>query len=366
MLNKSFVKKLDESLNRKQVGSTNVTRYKIEDSYLVLAAVRVGIGGLTYHNGAAAFLEALKFWRYGENIYNLFFQRGAILNAYTTLEFTDYVFLSKEESINENLNLLLTFLYHHQYDEKTISLERNIIINEINGAGTARLNGQESIEKERHCILGSAESISRMGRKEFELISQKYYTPENTSIYVIGGNQDIDLFHIPTAVMTTQYGKPTHKVNVNEVEMNKDMILLPVEHGDYLKNRMICHLIADMIKHLAQQLEYDVSVGLFISTNQHSCYLKVKKSDQKRFSSLIQQLSMDEHFIETYIKDYQWRFMNELVINFNQLHNIYDYMTEYRLGEYTVAELFGSLDSVDKLDILAVRNELINQLTVGE
>ena len=144
--------------------------------------------------GAAHYLEHKLFdMPDGRDITGEFARLGASVNAFTSYDRTAYYF-SCTEHFEENLQLLLDFVYTPYFTEETVEKERGIIDQEIG----MNLDSPDSVVFEeltrslyaahpiRNPILGTRESIREITPDTLHLIHRAFYTPANMMLCVLG------------------------------------------------------------------------------------------------------------------------------------------------------------------------------------
>lgn len=152
-------------------------------------------------NGSAHFIEHLIFKRNGpETYFDLFADDDAVLNAYTTMFRTNFVF-STTTNLKKNLLSLFDLVFSWFADEKSFELEKRIITNEIliykNQKTTQnRINALDVFFPE-FCnganILGEENDILDIEYTHLLKIYQETYRPENISLFVVGSQVEDEI-----------------------------------------------------------------------------------------------------------------------------------------------------------------------------
>lgn len=138
---------------------------------------------------------------------------GGYNNAFTGLEYTAYYVVVPREGFSVAFDLLLDALRHSVFDPEEIERERQVILEEINRQEDAPPQKLQMIFLEEifrgipyeRPILGTPESLHRIGRNEFSTFLRDYYTPDNVVVAIAGDvEQDRILREITEATVNWQ------------------------------------------------------------------------------------------------------------------------------------------------------------------
>ncbi|MBE3570405.1 MAG: insulinase family protein [Bacillales bacterium] len=202
-----------ESMTEKAFLGNKLTIYRIKypNSYMRLVNIQVNFGSRDYmlksqNNiqylpyGAAHFLEHLMFWKGNHNVYEDFFKRNAILNAFTTYTDTNFMFNTRPEFVSENLEELFSILNQHQLNDAIVEQEKRVIKNEID---TAKMD--QWVDKHYRMLhllcngspvsiypAGNHSDIDSLTTKELKTAYQTFYQPKNMKLFIIGGREELD------------------------------------------------------------------------------------------------------------------------------------------------------------------------------
>lgn len=154
------------------------------------------IAGHTYEtpSGVAHFLEHVKFnMRDGVTAHDEFYKIGGDSNAFTTFKYTSYVVFTTSKK-QENLNLLLDFVYNPYFTKKMITKEKGIIIEEANMTNDDAHskvfydNLKNVLQKSnyRNLITGETEDIKKISVDDIKLVYETFYHPENMFLVLTG------------------------------------------------------------------------------------------------------------------------------------------------------------------------------------
>lgn len=146
-----------------------------------------------YPKGIAHFLEHKLFEQEEGNIFDKFAERGASPNAFTNFQLTTYYFTSTE-GFEENLKLLVNFVYNPHLTEENVNKEKGIIEQEIrmyddNPNFRVYYNTLESMYFDhpvQYDIAGTVESIYEITPELLYECYNTFYVPENMVITIVG------------------------------------------------------------------------------------------------------------------------------------------------------------------------------------
>lgn len=153
-----------------------------------------------YPKGIAHFLEHKLFEQEEGNIFNKFAEQGASPNAYTNFQITTYYFTSTE-GFNDNLRLLINFVYNPHLTEENVNKEKGIIEQEIrmyedNPNFRVYYNALEGMYFDhpvQYDIAGTVESIYKITPELLYECYNTFYVPENMVLSIVG---DVDVKEI--------------------------------------------------------------------------------------------------------------------------------------------------------------------------
>ncbi|MBE6933258.1 MAG: insulinase family protein [Ruminococcaceae bacterium] len=150
----------------------------------------------TSPEGVAHYLEHKTFDMADGNAMQIFAQRGASPNAFTSYSMTAYYFDCTEQ-FEDNLRLLLEFVSIPYYTEESVEKERGIIEQEIrmyeDNAESRVYENLFACLYENHPvrvpIAGTVESIQRITAQTLNDCHRAFYDPSNMMLCVVG---DVD------------------------------------------------------------------------------------------------------------------------------------------------------------------------------
>lgn len=149
-------------------------------------------------DGTAHYLEHKLFESEERDTFSLFAQTGAVCNAGTSFDYTQYYF-SCTNNFKKNLEILLDFVQEPYFTAENVEKERGIIGQEItmyrDNPGwrvfTNLLEGLYAENPVRNDIAGTVESIAEITEKTLYDCYNAYYNPANMFLCV-AGNFDPD------------------------------------------------------------------------------------------------------------------------------------------------------------------------------
>lgn len=222
--------------------------------------------------GVAHFLEHKMFENEdGVDAFSLYSETGAFANAYTGFDCTSYIFTATEK-IDENLDILLSFVGNPHFTEQTIAKEQGIIGQEIKmyddiaewRSTFAMLEGLYQNHPVKDEIAGTVESIAEITPEILYDCCSAFYNPANMALSAAG---NITMAQLQAAVERAQLPKQTATPTVRifpqepkEVAKKMQEIHMPVAmpafvlgykekplQGDTTKVEVICDMISELI-----------------------------------------------------------------------------------------------------------------------
>ncbi|MDR1101138.1 MAG: insulinase family protein [Clostridiales bacterium] len=156
------------------------------------------VGGQEMPDGIAHFLEHKLFEQPGGgNAFDEFSRTGASANAYTSFSSTCYLF-SATRGFDENLRILLDFVFRPYFTDENVAKEQGIIAQEIKMYDDEPgwrvffnlLGGIYHNHPVRKDIAGTVDSIGQITPETLTRCYSAYYHPSNMALVVVG---DVDL-----------------------------------------------------------------------------------------------------------------------------------------------------------------------------
>lgn len=186
---------------QKKVLSNGLTvLYEERDSESVVIQVLVKIGSEHENKnnlGVAHFVEHRLFEtkkRKQRQIASEIENLGGEINAFTSKETTNYYVYLPKKYFDKGLDIISDMLQNAYFDEKEIEKEKKIILEEVKlWSDDPKLHQWVLFEKELfngHSAgnpgLGTIKSISQMKKSDLVEFYEKYYTPKNMIITIVG------------------------------------------------------------------------------------------------------------------------------------------------------------------------------------
>lgn len=144
-------------------------------------------------DGVAHFLEHKMFENEDGDAFSLYAKTGASANAYTSYDKTCYIFTANDH-IDENLDILLSFVSKPYFTKETVEKEQGIIGQEIkmydDSAEWRVMTSTFACLYHNHPvaadIAGSVESIAKITPEMLYACTEAFYRPQNMVLSVAG------------------------------------------------------------------------------------------------------------------------------------------------------------------------------------
>lgn len=181
-------------------------------------------------NGLAHFLEHIKF-NINENstAHDEFYKIGGDANAFTTFKWTSYIVFATGNK-NENLNLLLDYVYNPYFTKKMINKEKGIIIEEANMSNDDPYslifyNNLKAIlqkSKYRNIITGEVEDIKKIELDDIKNVYDSFYHPKNMFLIITGNFNPYEMAKITEENLSKkEFKEYIEPVIIDETEPKK-------------------------------------------------------------------------------------------------------------------------------------------------
>jgi len=200
-----FTKKYNDKLNETIYEGTNefglrviVMPKKFTKSYAIIGtkygSIDSSFNGIDVPDGIAHFLEHKLFEQPdGGNAFDEFSKMGANSNAFTSFNETAYLF-SSTDNYDENLRILLNFVYSPYFTDENVAKEQGIIGQEIKmyddePSWRAFFNMLGLLFKNhpvRKDIAGTIETISKITPQTLNVCYSTFYHPSNMVLVCVG------------------------------------------------------------------------------------------------------------------------------------------------------------------------------------
>lgn len=151
-------------------------------------------------DGIAHYLEHKLFEKKdGTNAFDDYARTGASANAYTGFSSTCYLF-SCTDNLEENLEILLSFVAEPYFTDENVEKERGIITQEIrmyddDPGWSVYFNLLKCMYSKfpiRKDIAGTAETIAEITPEVLYTCYNSFYNPENMILFITGDVSDVD------------------------------------------------------------------------------------------------------------------------------------------------------------------------------
>ena len=181
-------------------------------------------------NGVAHFLEHIKF-NINENstAHDEFYKIGGDANAFTTFKWTSYIVFATGNK-NENLNLLLDYVYNPYFTKKMINKEKGIIIEEANMSNDDpyslifynNLKAVLQKSKYRNLITGEVEDIKKIELDDIKNVYDNFYHPKNMFLIITGNFNPYEMAKITEENLSKkEFKEYIEPVIIDETEPKK-------------------------------------------------------------------------------------------------------------------------------------------------
>ncbi len=185
-------------------------------------------------DGTAHYLEHKLFESEEKDAFSQFAQTGAMCNAGTSFDYTQYYF-SCTNNFRKNLEILLGFVQDPYFTPDNVEKERGIIGQEITmyrdnpnwRVFTGLLEGMYKVNPVRNDIAGTVESIAEITDKTLYDCYNAYYNPANMFLCVAGNfdpNEVVEICdqklqsRLPLDVKSAPFDEP-NEVNLASTEI---------------------------------------------------------------------------------------------------------------------------------------------------
>tara|TARA_Y100000780_G_scaffold231939_1_gene259904 strand:+ start:526 stop:1803 length:1278 start_codon:yes stop_codon:yes gene_type:complete len=200
-------------------------------SELVSIGIFVNIGSryeTKDNHGIAHFLEHMMFKGTKNLTYDKIAEKldsvGASYNAGTSYEYTYYYIYGHIEHLELFIKIILDIFFNPTFTNETISSERNVVLEEY------RMSRDDNVDilyniVHNHIfsnsnlsrnILGTEESIRSLNKQKLKSFREKYYTPNNSIISLIGDYKNDHIKLIEKIVNRYPYKKTTLDLKINK------------------------------------------------------------------------------------------------------------------------------------------------------
>ena len=228
-------------------GLTVIVEKRKTKSVTVQVMVRTGSN---YENekiaGISHFIEHMVFEgtknRTAIQIANEIESLGGEINAATSTERTIYYITVLKKYFDTAINVLADLIQNPLFEEKPLEKERGVVLDEVNMViddpkKYQWVLFQKTMYKKhpaRNPIYGTAEAIKTITRQDMTNYYEKYYTPNNMIITVVGNVKDAEQ-KIEQA-FKFQQGETARRETVKEPELEKPEVF--IENREILQSYM--------------------------------------------------------------------------------------------------------------------------------
>jgi zinc protease len=238
------------------------------------------------NNGISHFLEHLMFKgtkNYSsEKLFNELDNVGAIYNAETGFEYTNFYITGHSDYIELYLDILIDIFINATYKDKDIETERGVIDEEINmykndiedimNDGINRIMFNNSSLK--YPILGTKKTLDRLTRKDIVQFRKNFYVPERSVLIVAGsfGKYDKDqLFKfIGPKLNEMPMGNTEHIMPISDTEIQIEPRIIKIKYKTSTPYTCICYKSQSVFSSYLE--EYDLIANILTSGSSSRLY----------------------------------------------------------------------------------------------
>mgnify|MGYP002639820148 CR=1 FL=1 len=337
-------------------------------------------------HGIAHFLEHKLFEQNSEDVSKQFALQQASVNAFTQTDRTTYLF-SCTDKFEDNLALLLNFVFHPQFTEEGIEKEKSIIEQEIkmyldNPNTVVYMSMLKNLFKDHPItneILGTIESINTINQDILEETHKAYYHPKNMMLFVTGNINPEDTIAFLEESCVSEFGEMIPQLPIQNDEMKifrknesieKDVlvpnylmgILLPsISKEDIMKTELAISVLMDLVLGRSTKAFNDLlsdglvndSFGMDISCNESFGYFMIGSESTKpevleaRLSDILLNIDVDSILKEDFIRTKK-QTLGSYIHALNSLEFIANSFTKYY---YQNNNLFNLLEVSRELSV---------------
>lgn len=238
------------------------------------------------NNGISHFLEHLMFKgtkNYSsEKIFNELDNVGAVYNAGTGFEYTNFYINGHSDYIQLYLDILIDIFVNATYKDKDIETERGVIFEEINmykndiedvmADNVNRVMFKNSSLK--YPILGTKSSLSKLTRKDIMHFRKTYYVPERSVLVIAGslGSFDRDklLRYISPKLEELQMGNTDHIMPISDMEIQIEPRIEYIKYKTTTPYTCICYRSQSIFSSYLE--EYDLIANILTAGSSSRLY----------------------------------------------------------------------------------------------
>ncbi len=360
---------------------------------------------LSVPNGTAHFLEHIKFnMAKGVSAFDKFVTLGTNPNAFTTFDYTCYMVYSSTK-FQDNLKLLLDFVLNLYVTDDLINKERGIISEEVK-MGEDNANSKFFYEtnraiykndKRKYEIAGSVADVSKISKKDIELVFNSFYRPENMFLVITGNfnpyeamaivNETTKDMKFPQDKITKKKVKEDERVVLKEKVIKDKMVEIPKVNiaykmkrtlfKDYKDEELKAYLLAilaynfgaisdfkeTLLKNeLVNYLSYSVDVNADLVVITLRSVSKYPQEIIKKLQKKMEELEITDNILKTLVKaswaDAIWAFDDIEMINDNIQSEILAY-GDVLTRKYSIYKKLNITDAAKILKSIDLKNSAI-------
>ena len=211
-------------------------------------------------SGIAHFLEHMMFkgtkTRSAEKLFYELDTAGALYNAGTTTQNTNYYIYGNCDDTKKLLDIVLDIYINPYFPEKEINKEKKVIIEEMRMrtdmpmmklyiAMHKKIFHGTSLSRE---VIGTKESVMGLKKRDLVIFRETFYKPDNT-VFVITGNFNPELIYKSLSKVLDNLTNPS--LEIKNYENEKDIIIKQMMNQDqpyvYIKKNLLYQQVYIML-----------------------------------------------------------------------------------------------------------------------
>ncbi|MFV0499239.1 MAG: EF-P 5-aminopentanol modification-associated protein YfmH [Bacilli bacterium] len=401
-MNKKYISKIDETLYVKNYNNGLTAVFiKKENFNKIHASVTTKFGSLNNNfllnndeyeitDGIAHFLEHKMFENPKKDVFELFSQYGASVNAYTSFDHTCYYF-SCSNNFKDNFAILLEMITTPYFTDKTVNKEKGIIAEEIKMYEDdpywilyyELLKNLYESHPLRIDIAGSINSINSITKDDLYLCYNSFYHPRNLIVTVVGNfdleeaNNLIIKYYGDINDQDEVYNISTEDIDVfkksSEVKMDIKVTKYAVGYKqrktlyyDPIRESAINIYLKLLFGQTSSNYEKLSSKGIFTSFQYSEidttgfAMISSEVKDERQFLNLIEE-TLDSKVSEESFNKYKKKLIGSNIRIFNSIDNLSRLINDCYVNNYEIEDMLEGIEMLTYSDMINYAKELFDE-----
>ncbi|EON3082694.1 M16 family metallopeptidase [Enterococcus faecium] len=360
-------------------------------------------------DGIAHFLEHKLFEKEDGDVFQLFGQQGASVNAFTSFTKTSYLF-STTDQVEKNLTTLIDFVQAPYFTEETVNKEKGIIGQEIQMYEDdpnwrmffGILNNLYPTHPLHIDIAGTVESIDKITAQDLYTCYRTFYQPSNMVLFVVGKMEPEKLMKLirenqeaknfpPKQEIVRYFPENTKEIikqSALEAAITRDKFVLgikgldtlPQEGTELLRYKTAINLLFQMIlgntsrNYLAMYNQgiIDDSFGFEFSLDRefHFADFSGDTDEPEKAAEKVKEIILgfadDPEVSEMNLDLLKKKMLGQYFQSLNSIEYIANQFTQSLFGDRTLFDLPEIIDSIQMKDVLAAGEAFISEEAFSE